>query len=84
MTKYSIKQSKTDSRFVVMKDGSPMASCYTYSQAYTVLNRMELDDAMRRINQKYEKKKRRLSMAINLFLIIAASVITLGLILDNK
>lgn len=84
MTKYSIKQSKTDSRFFVMKDGSRMAACYTYSQAYGVLNRMQLDDTIKSINQKYDKKKRRLNMATNLFLIIAASVIVLALILENK
>jgi hypothetical protein len=36
-----------------MKDGSAMAACYTYSQAYGVLNRMQLDDTIKSINQKY-------------------------------
>jgi hypothetical protein len=67
-----------------MKDGSPMAACYTYSQAYGVLNRMQLDDTINSINKKYDKKKRRLNMATNLFLIIAASVIVIALILENK
>jgi hypothetical protein len=67
-----------------MKDGSRMAACYTYSQAYGVLNRMQLDDTIKSINQKYDKKKRRLNMATNLFLIIAASVIVIALILENK
>jgi hypothetical protein len=45
---------------------------------------MQLDDTIKSINQKYDKKKRRLNMATNLFLIIAASVIVLALILENK
>lgn len=84
MTKYSIQQSKTNSKFIVMKDGNAMASCFSYAQAYGVINRMQLDDAIKSINKKYDKKKQMLNKATTLLLIIAASVIVLALILENK
>lgn len=82
---YSIQKSRTNSKFVVMKDGLPMASCYTYSQAHQVLGRMQLNDTINSINKKYERKKRRATMAVTLICCaFIAFIAVLGLILDNQ
>jgi hypothetical protein len=85
MATYSIKKSKTDSRFVVMKDGHPMAACYTYSQAYGVLNRMQLDDTLISINKKYDKKEQKANFVLTIcFSIVVSIIVIAGLIIKNK
>jgi hypothetical protein len=84
MADYSIQKTRTNSKFVVMKDGSPMASCYSYQQAYQVLGRMQLNDAINSINTKYDKKKRRATAITALCCIVIVSIVVLGLILDNQ
>jgi hypothetical protein len=82
MAKYSIKQSKTDSRFVVTKDGARIASCYTYSQAYGVLNRMQFDDNLISINKKYDNKKKKANFVLTIcFSIVVSIIVIAGLIL---
>lgn len=85
MATYSIKQSKTDSRFVVMKDGHPMAACYTYGQAYGVLNRMQLNDSITSINKNYHKKEQKANFILTIcFLIIVSAIVISGLIIKNN
>ena len=85
MATYSIKKSKTDSRFVVIKDGSPIAACYTYSQAFGVLNRMQFDDTVRSINKQYDKKQKKANFTLTIcFSIVVLIILITGLIIDNK
>lgn len=84
MATYTIQQSKTNSKFIVMKDGNAMASCFSYAQAYGVLNRMQFDDAIKSINKKYDRKKRILDIATIIIALISVSVIVAGLILENQ
>jgi hypothetical protein len=82
MATYTIQKSKTNSKFIVIKDGNAMAACHTYGQASSVLNRMQRDDVFKSINDKYEKKLRILNAVTTILFIVSASIMTLSIIFN--